>query len=267
MDASRPSGEHGSIAGDIDLSRQTQWWIQPNKPPPVLQGRKDVTYEIEDSNTTRRGGRQTTTRIVYILYMDYSQTNISVHFDPREPAEASFEQHHEPPPSRLRQDQLEDASSKFGAALANAMSIKKETVVGDGSPQALVLELLRATPDALLPIGNRAYGAVIYANLANASVQQFDEIRAGDIVSFRNAKFQGHRGTMHSKYSIEVGKPDHVGIVEDWDGTKKKIRAWEQGRESKKVKLESFKLGDMRSGEVKVWRVMSRQWVGWEGQN
>lgn len=267
MDAPRPSGENGSIAGDIDLSRQTHWWTQPNMPPPALQGRKDIAYEMEDSNTARRGGRQTITRVIYVLYMDYSQTNVSVHFDPREPTEASFEQHHEPPPSRLRQDQLEEASSRFGAVISNMITTKKETVVGDGSPPTLVSEVLKAIPDALLPIGNRAYGAVIYANLANASVQQFDEIRAGDIVSFRNAKFQGHRGAMHAKYSVEVGKPDHVGVVEDWDGTKKKIRAWEQGRESKKVKLESFKLGDMRSGEIKVWRVMPRQWVGWEGQN
>lgn len=68
---------------------------------------------------------------------------------------------------------------------------------------------------------------------------------------------------MHSKYSVEVGKTDHVGVVIEWDGTKKKVRAWEQGRESKKVKLESFKFGDLRSGEVKVWRVMARNWVGW----
>jgi myosin tail region-interacting protein MTI1 len=31
-----------------------------------------------------------------------------------------------------------------------------------------------------------------------------------------------------------------VAVVAVWDGTKKKVRAWEQGRESKKVKLESF---------------------------
>merc|ERR1711964_762921 len=69
------------------------------------------------------------------------------------------------------------------------------------------------------------------------------------------------------KYSMEVGKPDHVGVVAEWDGTKKKVRAWEQGRESKKVKLESFKLDDLRSGEVKIWRVMPRSWVGWQGPN
>ena len=266
-DAPRLSGEHGFIASDIDLDQGSQWWRQPNAPPPALQNRRDIIYEIEDTSTTRRGGRQAVTRVVYILYMDYSQTIVTALFESRDPAEVALEQHHEPPPSRLRQDQLEDAHTQFGALIAEEATSKRDTVVRDGQSQSLILELLSSHPDALLPVGIRAYGALVYANLANASVQQFDEIRPGDIVTFRNAKFQGHRGPMHSKYSVEVGKPDHVGVVVDWDGTKKKVRAWEQGRESKKVKMESFKLGDMRSGEAKVWRVMSRQWVGWEGQN
>lgn len=267
MDGPRPSGEHGFIASDIDLDQGSQWWCQPNAPPPALQNRRDVIYEIEESSTTRRGGRQAVTRIVYVLYMDYSQTIITALFESNDPSEVALEQHHEPPPPQLRQDQLEDAHGRFSALLAEEANSKRDTVVRDGNSQSLILELLSSHPDALLPVGVRAYGALVYANLANASVQQFDEIRPGDIVSFRNAKFQGHRGPMHSKYSVEVGKPDHVGIVVDWDGTKKKVRAWEQGRESKKVKMESFKLGDMRSGEAKVWRVMSRNWVGWEGQN
>lgn len=264
MEAPRASTEYGFIAGDIELDPGIQWWIQPNMPPPVLQNRRDMIYETEDSTTTRRGGRQAVTRNVYALYMDYSQTIIAAHFEARDPSEASLEQHHEPPPPRLRQDQLEDAHTRFGARIAEGTNSKKDTVVGDGSPNSLVLDLMASLPDALRPVGTRAYGALVYANLANASVQQFDEIRAGDIITFRNAKFQGHRGPMHSKYSGDIGKPDHVAVVVDWDGTKKKVRAWEQGRESKKVKMESFKLGDMRSGEVKVWRVMARQWVGWE---
>ncbi|KAL8804362.1 MAG: hypothetical protein Q9200_005857 [Gallowayella weberi] len=263
-EAPRASSDHGYIAGDIELDPGIHWWTQPNMPPPVLQNRRDVIYEIEDSTTTRRGGRQAVTRNLYVLYMDYSQTIIAAHFEARDPSEASLEQHHEPPPPRLRQDQLEDAHTRFGARIAEGANSKKDTIVGDGSPNALVEDLMASLPDALRPVGTRAYGALVYANLANASVQQFDEIRAGDIVTFRNAKFQGHRGPMHSKYSGDIGKPDHVAVVVDWDGTKKKVRAWEQGRESKKVKSESFKLGDMRSGEVKVWRVMARQWVGWE---
>lgn len=197
--------------------------------------------------------------------MDYSQTTITAQFDPKDTSKVDFQQRHEPPPARLRQDQLEDAHSKFGARIAEAANTKLNGTVGDGTPFALIASLFTSLPAALPPVGTRAYGAMVYTNLANASVQQQDEIRAGDIISFRNAKLQGHKGPMKAKYSIEVGKPDHVAVVVDWDGTKKKVRAWEQGRESKKVKIESFKLGDLRSGEVKVWRVMAREWVGWGG--
>jgi len=266
MDIPRPSGEQGFIAEDIDVGQNSQWWAQPRIPPPVLQNRRDVVYEIEDAVTTQ-GSKQVVTKSVHVLYMDYSQTVITAQFEVRDKSNVSFEQRHEPPPGRLRQDQLENAHTKLGSRIAENAASKKETVVEDGTPHALVLELMESLPDALLPVGVRAYGAQVYANLANASVQQFDEIRSGDIVTFRSARFQGHRGPMHTKYSIEVGKPDHVGVVVDWDGTKKKVRAWEQGRESKKVKMESFKLGDMRSGEVKVWRVMTRQWVGWDVRN
>lgn len=262
-DGQRTSLDQSYIAADIDLGQDSQWWAQPNLPPPVLQHRRDIIYEIEETSTTRRGGKQAVTKIVYILYMDYSQTRISAHFEPREPTSVNFEQQHDSPPPRLRQDQLESAHTKFGLRISEGVNSKKETIVGDGTPQALVEELISALPEALPPVGVRAYGALVYANLANATVQQLDEIRSGDIITFRNAKFQGHRGPMKSKYAFDVGKPDHIGIVVDWDGTKKKVRAWEQGRESKKVRIESFKLSDMRSGEVKVWRVMARNWVGW----
>ena len=262
-DASRPSGEQGFIAGDIDLSHNSQWWTRRDSPPPVFQNRRDLVFETEETSTTRRGGKQAVTKSVYVLFMDYSQTLVTAQFEAKDPVNAHLEQRHEPPPQSLRQDQLENAHTRFGSQIAEAANAKKDTVVGDGSPHALVLDLMSALPEALLPVGVRAYGANVYANLANASVRQFDEIRPGDIVTFRNARFQGHRGPMHSKYSNEVGKPDHVGVVIDWDGTKKKVRAWEQGRESKKIKAESFKFGDLRSGEVKVWRVMARNWVGW----
>lgn len=265
-DAPRQSSEQGFIAGDVDIGQDSMWWAQANMIPSVFQNRRDLVYEIEETSSTSRGGKQVTTKTLYILYMDYSQTIVSAQFETKNPAAVSLEQHHEQPPSRLRQDQLEEAHSRFGSTIGESANSKKDNIVGDGTPQALVLESIASLQDALLPIGVRAYGALVYANLANATVQQFDEIRSGDIITFRNSKFQGHRGPMKSKYSIDVGKPDHVGIVVDWDGTKKKIRAWEQGRESKKVRIESFKLSDMRSGEVKVWRVMARSWVGWEAQ-
>lgn len=260
--------ESGFVANDIDLSSQSKWWLQPNSLPPPLHGRKDILHESEESTASDpHSGKTIVTRDIYVLFQDYSQTVITVRFSPHDPSDVELEQRHEPPPRTLRQDQLEQSYERFGRAISEAVSGKKDTVVGDGTPQALIYELLRPFKDALLPVGTRAYGALVYSNLANASTTQNDEIRPGDIISIRNAKFQGKHGAMHAKYSMEVGKPDHVGIVVEWDGTKKKVRAWEQGRESKKVKVESFKLDDLRSGEVKIWRVMPRSWVGWEGGN
>lgn len=253
------------MATEVDLGEKTQWWARPNTPPPAFYDRKDVLYEIEESSSSKRGGKTMVVKEVYVLFLDYSQTIVTARFDAHNPADANLEQRHEPPPPRLRQDQLEDAHSRFGAKIAEGVNSKQNTVVGDGTPQTLVLELLRSLQSALMPVGTRAYGALVYANLANASVQQYDEIRPGDIITLRNAKLQGKHGPMHQKYSIDVGNPEHVAIVAEWDGTKKKVRAFEQGREGKKVKLESFKVGDLRSGEVKVWRVMGRNWVGWEG--
>lgn len=268
IDVARPSMESGFVANDIDLSSQSKWWLQPNSLPPPLHGRKDILHESEESTASDpHSGKTIVTRDIYVLFQDYSQTVITVRFSPHDPSDVELEQRHEPPPRTLRQDQLEQSYERFGRAISEAVSGKKDTVVGDGTPQALIYELLRPFKDALLPVGTRAYGALVYSNLANASTTQNDEIRPGDIISIRNAKFQGKHGAMHAKYSMEVGKPDHVGIVVEWDGTKKKVRAWEQGRESKKVKVESFKLDDLRSGEVKIWRVMPRSWVGWEGGN
>ncbi|KXX75312.1 Myosin tail region-interacting protein MTI1 [Madurella mycetomatis] len=266
-DITRPSMESGFVANNIDLASQSGWWLQPNGLPSQLHGRKDIFSESEESSSAdpHQGGKTIITRDIYVLFQDYSQTIITVRFNPQDPSDVHLEQRHEPPPRALRQDQLEQSYERFGRAIGEAVAGKKDTVVGDGTPHALVYELLRPFKDALLPVGTRAYGALVYSNLANASTTQNDEIRPGDIISIRNAKFQGKHGAMHAKYSVEVGKPDHVAVVAEWDGTKKKVRAWEQGRESKKVKLESFKLDDLRSGEVKIWRVMPRSWVGWEG--
>ncbi|KAK8128254.1 hypothetical protein PG984_009362 [Apiospora sp. TS-2023a] len=267
--AARPSMsvDSGYVADEVDLAEHTNWWLQPNSVPPALQGRKDIFFESDESTSSTQSGTTEVTKEIYVLFQDYSQTIITARFNPQNPADTQLDQRHEPPPRSLRQDQLEQAYERYGQPIAAAVPPKKDTVVGDGTPHGLLYELLKPYKDVLQPVGTRAYGALVYANIANASTQMHDEIRPGDIISIRNAKFQGKHGPMHAKYSMEVGKPDHVAIVAEWDGVKKKVRAWEQGRESKKVKQESFRLDDLRSGEVKIWRIMPRSWVGWDSQH
>lgn len=261
-------GDQAYIACDIDMAQSSQWWVRENNPPPSILSRSDVLWEEESSSTQKRGGRMTITRDVYILYQDYSQTSINATFDAAEPVHATLEQSHVKPPMPPRKDQLESASDTFGSVIAQTASKSSNNTIGDGSPTEFVTALIREHPAALLPVGSKSYGALIYANLANASTIQHDEIRPGDIVTFRNAKFSGHKGGLHQKYSLEVGKPgvDHVAVIAEWDGTKKKIRAWEQTAEKgkkAKVREESYRVGDLKSGEVRVWRVMPRTWVNW----
>lgn len=245
MDTARPHADY--IARDIDLCEGEQWWLKPSGLPSSLSSKlKDIRYEIDDSATGRS---------VYVLFHDYSQTVITVQ-------DGQLEQRHEPPPTAPRQDQLEDYAASYGQKIFGGMKSREGTIVGDGEPASLIKELFTLVPGALPPVGTRAYGALVYANLGNASIQQNDEIRPGDVVTFRNARFQGHKGGLHQKYNVEV--KEHVAVVVDWDGIKKKIRGWEQGRDGRKVKVEGYKVGDLRSGEVKVWRVVGREWVGWE---
>lgn len=258
MDQQRPQVNQDFMASDVDLGTSSHWWTQPKMLPPSLQTRKDVLVDMQESQSG-----SIVEKLVSVLFMDYSQTIISARFDSTNVSDIELEQRQEPPPPRLRPDQLESAYEQFGRRIAKDAESKQSSVVGNGTPYSLVDELLKAHKDALSPVSTRAYGALVYANLANASTQSYDEIRPGDIITFRNAKFQGKAGAMHAKYAVDVGKPDHVGVVLEWDGSKKKVRVWEQGREHKKVKPESFRMGDLRSGEVRVWRVVGRAWVGW----
>ncbi len=112
MDIPRPSVDMGFIATDVDLAESTFWWTQPNIPPPVFQNRKDLLFEIEESTSSKRGGKTTVSKDVYVLFADYSQTVINVRFDAKNPSDVTFEQRHEAPPSKLRQEQLEAAHEK-----------------------------------------------------------------------------------------------------------------------------------------------------------
>ncbi|ODQ51474.1 hypothetical protein SAICODRAFT_20499 [Saitoella complicata NRRL Y-17804] len=258
-------GPNAHIAREVDLGRMSMWWTQPNTPPPVFQNRpKDLIFEIDESTQTRRGGHSIVTKDVYVLFQDYSQTVVSAQFDAQNPSQVELSQTHKPPPPQLSQMALEDAWARFGARVQEAAAGFAGKVVGAGDAFTFVRDVVAKIPDALRSPGTRSWGALVYANLANASVIQHDEIRAGDIITFRNTKFQGHKGGLHTKYAMEVGKPEHVAIVFEWDGTKKKVRAWEQGREGKKVEKVSYKLGDLKSGEVRIWRVIGKGYVGWE---
>lgn len=259
----QPGASSVYLARDIDLGASSLWWKHDGAVPPAVQQFRssDMLVEVEDES--KRGGRMT--RDVYILFHDYSQTIVTAQFSKDNPDVADLSQRHRAPPAPLSRDELEALYEQVGVLVARNVRGLNGRAVGDGSAIALVREALKATvPSVLPPVGQRSFGSLIYDNMANSSVQQMDEIRAGDVISFRNARFQGHKGGLHQKYSMDAGKPDHCGIVAEWEGNKRKVKVYEQGRDGRKVVQTSYRLGDLKSGQVRVWRVQVKSWVEWE---
>ncbi|ORY83610.1 hypothetical protein BCR37DRAFT_378578 [Protomyces lactucae-debilis] len=228
--------------------------------PALLSQRQDLVCDVKEHTDAEHS---TTTRDACILFQDHSQLIVSVVSDSNSGEVLQFDQVHRPPPALASREKLEAEHERYGNTLLDKAKRLNNTVVANGDALTFVSSIVKSLPGAIPPIGARTFGAPVYLNLANASVTVQDEIRPGDIIAFRNAKFTGHKGAMKSKYSLDVGKPDHCAIVIDWDGTKKKVRVYEQGREGKKVSEASYKLKDLRSGEVKVFRAVSWQYCGW----
>jgi len=247
---------------DEPLHDGRQWWTDSVPLPSTYQNRTDLIFEVEDSQSTRRGGHTTLSREIYILFSDYSQTIVTAVYDRDDPSQVTLSQRHVGPPPPPSKNDLEMRYQQVGAQIINLATSKMGTSVGDGSALAFIRELFSKLDNCLPSAGPRSHGATIYSNFGNSSTSQFDEIRPGDIVAFRNAVFQAHGG-LRGKITTEVGKPDHVAVVQEWNGSKKKLKVLEQGRESKKVSHTSYKIGDLKSGEVHVFRPMPRSWVDW----
>ena len=262
MDPQRLEGGPYIAMTEDNIQDGNSWWQDPGSPPTVFKNRPDLIYEIEDSTATRRGGHTTITREVYIMFSDYSQTIVTAQYDRDDPSRVTLSQRHLPPPRQPSKMELEARHDQVGHQVVVLAQTRLGTSVGDGSSLAFIQEIFNKLENCLPSAGARSHGALIYSNFGNSSTKQFDEIRPGDIVAFRNAVFQGHGG-LRGKAITEVGKPDHVAVIQEWNGSKKKLKVLEQRQESRRVSHGSYKIGELKSGEVHVFRPMPRSWVDW----
>jgi myosin tail region-interacting protein MTI1 len=261
MEPHRREGSYVSMKEE-NIQDSRQWWLDPVSPPFAFRNRKDLTYEVEDSISTRRGGHTSVTREVYILFSDYSQTVITAQYDRDEPSRATMSQRHLPPPTPPSKADLESRHEQIGHQVVALAQARLGASVGDGSSLAFIQEIFSKLENCLPSAGARSHGALVYSNFGNSSTRQFDEIRPGDVVAFRNATFQAHGG-LRGKVITEVGKPDHVAVIHEWNGSKKKLKVLEQRQETRRVAQNSYKIGDLKSGEVHIFRPMPRSWVDW----
>ncbi|KAF8301466.1 hypothetical protein DL93DRAFT_2038861, partial [Clavulina sp. PMI_390] len=140
------------------------------------------------------------------------------------------------------------------ARAAALVEYARKSVIGDGSASGFVQTVLEQVPAAhaavMLPAastsgrgGELEYGPLIYVQSGNAVQKKASDIMPGDIAVVTGAKLKGHKGL--SSYSVQVEWA--VGIVNEWEDKKGKLKLWQASVESV-----SYRLDDLKSGQIKV---------------
>ncbi|KAG1768504.1 hypothetical protein EDD22DRAFT_872083 [Suillus occidentalis] len=130
----------------------------------------------------------------------------------------------------------------------------KRSLVGDGSAA------FAQVPDAQRVSGeSEDWGYLIYVQTAGSVQRRIADILPGDVIAFWDAKLKGHKG-LHT-YSQTVGAGENgplVGVVSEVESKKSKVRVWQANQHVGQQTVEnvSYRLEDLKSGVVKVFRVM-----------
>lgn len=253
------------LACEFDVEPSSKWWMASRGVPPSLALRSDVLYEIEESERWKRGNLKFTTRDIYVLFRDYSQTVITVEFSKQpDNGHVAFQQRLVDAPGKLRKDQLEHAYMRFGKGIAKDLREyvgRRYRPGGAAAAGSFISTVLQDTPESLPGIGGRTYGALIYCEVArdasggaprsDCRIVQFDELRAGDIA------------VMAGRPAAEGEDEAAAGVVYEWDVSQGQLHVYEQSAGEGVVQAKSYSLGQLECGEMRVFRVVGRDYVGW----
>ncbi|RDB14713.1 hypothetical protein Hypma_016405 [Hypsizygus marmoreus] len=129
----------------------------------------------------------------------------------------------------------------------------KRSLVGDGTYTGFVNAVLSEVPNAYLS----SYGYVIYVQSGTAVQKRVSEIMPGDIVILQDAKLKGHKGIHAYHQNVGVGE-ELVGVVSEFEPKKSKIRVFQANQHvgQQTVEAVSYRLEDLKSGTVKIYRVL-----------
>jgi hypothetical protein len=250
-----------TIPRSDSLDLGSQWWLRQNELPAFLQCRvgKDLIYEMDEHKVTKRGGRQLILRDYYILHQDNSQTIINVSFQAHDPQGTLNVSQSEQPTPALHKLALDSYSQTFGVKVFQIAT----KLINSTLKEPLVPHILSQLPGVLQPVGLRSYGATIYTNSNNSEVHQSEDFKPGDILAINKAKFQGHN-KLRQKIVYEVGNggSPFAAVITEFDEEKRKFRVIELDANGK-CKHASYKPSDMKSGKMKVFRVVGRDFVSW----
>jgi len=163
-------------------------------------------------------------------------------------------------PSQMTSDDLRALWSRVGIHVGEAASRllerSKRTLVGNGSYEGFIAEALSLVSNALPPQSPGEYGILIYAQTAAQVHTRLTDILPGDVVMLDAAKLKGYKG-LHT-YSMSAGEgAPCMGVVSEFDVKKLKLKALQANQRVGQATVESvsYRLEDLKSGTIKVYRV------------
>lgn len=247
------------------LSETSAWWTRdaiPDSLEPKLGN--DLIFEVDTHEIQKRSNKLVIYKDYYFLFHDLSQIVLEMQFlavDPRTSVIVNSLSVN--PAPQYRKDLLHKLTAVYSDDVVDVSTKLVGAKVASGIVGNVFSHVQKKHPQLLMPIGEKSYGVTVYRNV-NHHVTMTDEVKPGDILCMKNAKFAtkalGGLGNKH--VTIGEGNSVYSAVITEYDPKKDKFKVLECDK-SGVVKKESYKLGDMKSGRVRVFRLVDRGFIGW----
>lgn len=243
-----------------NFDASSSWWTH-NRLPESLRGRagKDLVYEIDTHEITRRGKVTTVFKDYYVLYSDLSQLVIEIQFDKGNPVNSVglIKVELRPPPP-FRQELLQEYSSAVGESILFSAKKLQEFNHSNSVVSDIFTQFKMKCPWILQPVGQKVFGATIYKSV-NKQVTVREAIRPGDVVCMKNVWF----ADADQKQFVIGDDGIYAAVVVNYDEQNDRIRVIEND-ESGLIQVRDYDFKDIKSGHVRVFRVVKRSYIGWD---
>lgn len=247
-----------------NINANTSWWLK-DELPDVLAERigVDLSYEVDTHVISKRGNRTINYKDYYILFYDLSQLVFELEYESEDPRSTVKCVNHSIKQSPIiRKDLLDKYHREFGTKVLTIASSMAGSKLNEPLTSVVFSTIKGKIPQALQPIGNKSFGVTIYRNVNNSNIARIDDVKPGDIFCVRHGKF-AVKGLALGNNKVSLGEDEtYSAIVLEHDAKKDKFKVLELDS-SGHVRKETYKLSEMKSGRVRVFRVVSRSYIGW----
>ncbi|QLQ81120.1 hypothetical protein HG537_0E04750 [Torulaspora globosa] len=243
----------------VEFDPTDLWWLHKTAPNKLFSPKSNYLMEVDDHLIKKRLSQNIMVRDFYFLFEDYSQLHLSLTYDIDNPQD-TVQSTQRFVALKHNFELLSTFSEKYGSYIMQSAS----EMIQSQNPDFIDSILSHLSKDIIMPIESRTYGVALLSYKAGQALdlEALRSIRAGDILVIRKGKFETHR-KLGPKEVIKVGMESlpHTAVVTEYDHTKNKLRVIEQ--KDGKITQTGYRLEHMKTGKLKIFRVIGRDYVGW----